>query len=71
MIINNSSASRDHPRHLSGVLHGARILKPDATKSRIINSTMLGVSTTAETERTQTVVEFLATEAVSGLIVMG
>ena len=71
VIINNSSASRDHPRHLSGVLHGARILKPDATKSRIINSTMLGVSTTAETERTQTVVEFLATEAVSGLIVMG
>ncbi|MDB6137011.1 MAG: hypothetical protein JWO94_83 [Verrucomicrobiaceae bacterium] len=70
IIINNSSASTGHPRPLAGVLHGARILKPDATKVRIINSILLGVSARAETGCSKSVMEFLATDAVSGPIVV-
>jgi len=70
VVINNSSGSPDHPRYLHGVLHGARILSPDASKTRIINSTTAGVSPTQETEPNKSVLEFLATDAVSGPIMM-
>ncbi len=68
VVINNSSNAPDNPHYMPGVLHGARILTPDKSQRRIINSTMLGVSVAGATESSAAIQEFLTTSMIAGVI---
>ncbi len=70
VVINNSCVPENHPRFTAGVLHGAHILKPDPTKRRVINSTMLVPGAQDEERTAGSVHEFLTTDAISGAITL-
>jgi hypothetical protein len=68
LFINNSSLPYDAAgRHQLGVMHQATILKPDASKQRIINSTMLSLVSSLEEEKVKPdqQQEYIRTTAIS------
>ncbi|HEY1053345.1 MAG TPA: hypothetical protein VGE39_26420 [Prosthecobacter sp.] len=68
VVINNSIAEPGTAGATYGVLHGARILAPDAQAPRVINSTMMAPAGFAGSDPVMQVREFVSTDAISGRI---
>lgn len=68
VLINNSHAAPASTHHTAGVMHGAAMLRPNPNASRIINSTMIAPASFVLEDASAKEMEFLNTDALSGLL---
>ena len=64
LVINNSFQPPDGNSNQLGVMHQATILQPSREKTRVVNSTMLGLSEAAEREILPEQVEYFIGESI-------
>jgi hypothetical protein len=71
VVINNSHIAPGSPAYTAGVMHGARILLPDPSMTRIINSVPVVPGTTAPGEQDLAADTFSKTAEISDPILQG